>query len=154
MLAIIILGLAGFAAFLQRSNYVVSNQQNQLQAMNSQLVERIDVANQLTATSNELRRVSDLDRERFSELAWRSEMKEAYRCWEIGDLAGTRKGLLALRRSHAEKTRRLEWRLLACQLDDVYRERKLVDAKIEHVSDFPCVRCVGWSFWCCEHFDS
>jgi serine/threonine protein kinase/WD40 repeat protein len=137
MLAIIILGLAGFAAFLQRSNYVVSNQQNQLQAMNSQLEERIEVANQLTATSNELRRVSDLDRERFSELAWRSEMKEAYRCWEVGDLAGARKGLLALRRSHGEKTRRLEWRLLACQLDDVYRERKLVDATIEHVSEFP-----------------
>jgi serine/threonine protein kinase/WD40 repeat protein len=137
MLAFIILCLAGFALFLQRSNDVISNQQNQLQSMNSQLEERIEVANQLTATSNELRRVSDLDRERFSELAWRSEMREAYRCWESGDLAGAKRGLAAMRQSHGEKASRLEWKLLACQLDEVYREGKLEDSSIEQVSEIP-----------------
>jgi serine/threonine protein kinase/WD40 repeat protein len=137
MLAIIILCLAGFAAFLQRSNDVISNQQNQLQSMNGQLEERIEVANQLSATSNELRRVSDLDRERFSELAWRSEMREAYRCWEAGDFAGAKRGLAAMRQSHGEKALRLEWRLLACQLDEVYRVGKLEDSTIEQVSEIP-----------------
>ncbi len=137
MLAIIILCLAGFVVFLQRSNDVIANQQNQLQSMNSQLEERIEVANQLTTTSNELRRVSDLDRERFSELAWRSEMREAYRCWEAGDLAGLKSGLMAMRQSHGEKASRLEWKLLACQLDEEYREGKLEDSTIEQVSEVP-----------------
>lgn len=130
MVAAIITCLSIIALISIRSNQTYVAQQLQLKKTNSQLLSEFQAA-QLLRTDVEQQR------ENFKHLAWQSGIREAYQAWKDNSLWQARNRLNRLQVTHEDATQRLEWKLLAAQLDSKLRTLRVSDAAIEEVRTLP-----------------
>ena len=108
-----------------------------LESFKNQLVIARDQAQALADSSENLRLQSVAEQQKFESLAWSKGIREAYRCWEESRLWETHIALQQLAMTHTDARQRIEWQLLATELNQAYSLVLKQPGSIEEVRALP-----------------
>ncbi len=128
ILSILIVGTVLFLMQTLRNNAIYRQQNTQLSEVNSQLTSQEHQSRELASLADKLRAEAISKQERFSDLAWKKGIREAYTAWQEDNYAEASELLVSLSESHPNEVSRIEWRLL----------RADVDKHVKPLLDLPC----------------
>lgn len=83
------------------------------------------------------RKKAEIEQQKFAALAWSGGIREAFRYWEDSQLCEAKQSLVKLGQSHVDANKRLDWQLLASELNGQFQELLKIDSSIEEIRTIP-----------------
>ncbi|MFO0942235.1 MAG: WD40 repeat domain-containing serine/threonine protein kinase [Pirellulales bacterium] len=116
-----------------------------LERVNRELANAKERVEKSLEEATKLRLQAETERQIFSETVWLAGIREAYRHWEASRLWETKQALSELAVSHTNTSVRLDWRLLANDLNHHFRSLFKLDKSIEEVRTVPGTNKVAFA---------
>lgn len=83
------------------------------------------------------RKKAEIEQQKFATLAWSAGVREAFRYWEDSQLCEAKQALVKLSQSYSDANKRLDWQLLASELNGQFQELQRIDSSIEEIRTIP-----------------
>lgn len=133
----IIVCLSVIAVISLQSRNTIRKKNIALESVNKEIeAARIEAERLATiATKNEAK--AEIEQQKFAALAWSAGIREAFRYWEDSQLCEAKQSLVRLGRSHDDANKRLDWQLLASELNGQFQDLLKIDSSIEEIRTIP-----------------
>ncbi len=133
----IIICLSVIAVISLQSRNTIRKKNIALESVNKEIEAARVEAERLAAIAKENEAKAEIEQQKFAALAWSGGIREAFRYWEDSQLCEAKQSLAKLGQRYDDANRRLDWQLLASELNGQFQELLKIDSSIEEIRTIP-----------------